>query len=142
MRCTWTAAADSSRQPATVNGIEARFRSTGVAGVSSRAARSGAWRRKRANRGLTKPGIAATDMPPTVTGRTVDSIVEQGQNDKSCGQEARVMLRDSGELLAPAVAGSVAALTLTPADTAAGKLAPRYAAAIGAADETAATLEN
>ncbi len=51
------------------------------------------------------------------------------------------MLRDAGELLAPAVAGSVAALTLTPADSAAVKLAQRYAAAIDSADETAETLE-
>jgi hypothetical protein len=39
-------------------------------------------------------------------------------------------LRDAGELLAPAVNDTVAALTLAPEDAAAVKLAQRYAAAI------------
>src|SRR5258707_6084763 len=51
------------------------------------------------------------------------------------------MLRDAGELLAPAVAGTVAALTLTAADAAAVKLAQRYAAAIDDADNRAEVLE-
>jgi hypothetical protein len=40
------------------------------------------------------------------------------------------MLRDSAELLAPAVAETIAALELKPEDAAAVKLAERYAAAI------------
>src|SRR5258707_14816301 len=51
------------------------------------------------------------------------------------------MLRDAGELLGPAVAGAVAALTLAPADGAAVKLAQRYAAAIDDADNRAEALE-
>jgi hypothetical protein len=46
------------------------------------------------------------------------------------------MLRDAGELLAPAVAGTITALTLTAADAAAVKLAERYAAAIDAGEDT------
>ena len=45
------------------------------------------------------------------------------------------MLRDSTELLAPAVAETIAALGLKPEDAAAVKLAQRYAAAIDADDE-------
>jgi hypothetical protein len=51
------------------------------------------------------------------------------------------MLRDAGELLGPAVAETVAALTLTPADGAAVKLAQRYAAAIDTAESPGEALE-
>jgi hypothetical protein len=51
------------------------------------------------------------------------------------------MLRDAGELLVPAVTGTVAALTLTDADDAAVKLAQRYAAAIDTAESPGEALE-
>src|SRR6266536_3621101 len=49
-----------------------------------------------------------------------------------------ILLRDSTELLAPAVAETIAALALKPEDAAAVKLAQRYAAAI---DADAAALD-
>jgi len=49
-------------------------------------------------------------------------------------------LRDAGELLAPAVAGTVAALGLDGKDVAAVKLAGRYAAAIDGAESPGAAL--
>lgn len=42
------------------------------------------------------------------------------------------MLRDADQLLAPAIAGTIAALGLKPEDAAAATLAERYAAAIDA----------
>jgi len=51
------------------------------------------------------------------------------------------VIRDCDELLAPAVAETVAALTPAPADAAAVKLAQRYAAAIDNAIPSAEALE-
>src|SRR5260221_14148532 len=51
------------------------------------------------------------------------------------------MLRDAGELLRPAVTATVTGLTLAAADSAAVKLAQRYAAAIDDADNRAEALE-
>src|SRR5258708_20648956 len=51
------------------------------------------------------------------------------------------MLREAGEVLGPAVAATVAGLTLAAADSAAVKLAQRYAAAIDDADNRAEALE-
>lgn len=51
------------------------------------------------------------------------------------------MLRDASELLGPAVAGTLAALTLKPEDAAAAKLAQRYAAAIDTAGAPAEILD-
>ncbi len=47
------------------------------------------------------------------------------------------MLRDADELLTPAVAETIAALSLGPEDAAAVKLAGRYAAAIDGAKDSA-----
>jgi hypothetical protein len=51
------------------------------------------------------------------------------------------MLRDADQLLGPAVTDTVAGLTLTAADSAAVKLAQRYAAAIDGAESHADALE-
>ncbi len=50
------------------------------------------------------------------------------------------MLRDSAELLAPAVAETIAALGLKPEDAAAVKLAQRYAKAIDGAESESDAL--
>lgn len=51
------------------------------------------------------------------------------------------MLRDAADLLAPAVAETVAALQVAPEDAAAVRLAQRYAATIDRAAEIAADLD-